>query len=47
MVGRSRAFSVGSEPCPLLSEISSDSLILLTILWSLDGEISKVLAVAH
>ena len=45
---RSRSFNVAFRPCPLRGVISPDSLNLLTILRTEDGEIpSKFLAIAR
>ena len=44
---RSHAFNVGFWPCPLHAEISPDSLCLLMILWTVDGEITKFLAISR
>ena len=44
---RSRAFNVGFGPCCLHAVISPDSLNLLMILWTVDDEIHKFLAIVH
>ena len=41
------AFSVGFWPCHLCSEISPDSLNLLIILWTVDDEIPKFVAIVR
>ncbi len=42
---RSRLFSLGLRPCPLRTEIPPDSLNLLIILCTVEGEISKSLPI--
>ncbi len=42
---RSRLFSLGLRPCPLRTEIPPDSLTLLIILCTVEGEISKSLPI--
>ncbi len=42
---RSRLFSLGLRPCPLRTEILSDSLNLLIMLCTVEGEISKSLPI--
>ncbi len=42
---RSRLFSLGLRPCPLRTEIPPDSLNLLIMLCTVEGEISKSLPV--
>src|SRR4029434_10200670 len=42
---RSRLFSLGFCPCPLRTEIPPDSLNLLIMLCTLEGEISKSLPI--
>ena len=44
---RSQAFSVGFRPCRLRAEISPDSLNFLMILWTVDDEIPKFLAIVR
>ena len=44
---RSRPFNVGFRPCPLRAEISPDSLYLLMILWTVDGEIPRFFAIVR
>ena len=44
---RSRAFKVGFRPCRLHAVISPDSLNLLMILWTVDDEIPKFLAMVR
>ncbi len=43
--GRSRLFSLGLCPCPLRTEIPPDSLNLLIMLCTVEGEISKSLPI--
>ncbi len=42
---RSRLFSLGLHPCPLRTEIPPDSLNLLIMLCTVEGEISKSLLI--
>ncbi len=42
---RSRLFSLGLRPCPLCTEIPPDSLNLLIMLCTVEGEISKSLPI--
>ncbi len=42
---RSRLFSLGLRPCPLRTEIPPDSLNLLIMLCTVEGEISKSLPI--
>ncbi len=42
---RSRLFSLGLRPCPLRTEIPPDSLNLLIMLCTVEGEISKSLSI--
>ncbi len=42
---RSRLFSLGLRPCPLCTEIPPDSLNLLVMLCTVEGEISKSLPI--
>ncbi len=42
---RSRLFSLGLRPCPLRTEIPPDSLNLLIMLCTVEGEISKYLPI--
>ena len=44
---RSLQFNVGFRPCPLRTEISPDSLYLLMILWTVDGEIPRFFAIVR
>lgn len=39
--GKSRTSTISFQPCPLRTELSSDSLNLLMILWTLGDEISR------
>lgn len=40
---RSRPFNADFHPCPICGPISSDSLNLLPIIWTLVGDVSKFL----